>query len=377
MVRPLRRALPLSTQLIGVEGGANAVEAHEIEVVDSAHRLCLRAGVRSSRREYARVPGFEPPAARGITEERGLGPITAAEREQGWACVDATVACIVQVVREREAKNVLIGISTHGVKSDDGLGIEFAYQGPRIPDFVTRLGRFLASEQVELCLPLLPLLSDGLCAGLGEEHSEDGAFHGVENACYVASDVTVTESLKLGHHLVETDTFEHRFPRCWELRDAHGNPYEQLVSVAAHGGGYATRSRHAAEVSEVPLPESREALGLLARNVAQLLAIRMRTLAQREFASTLLGSGPIALDRIVLGKSLTTLYRDPRLKPCFREPLHAELDRCIDEDGELTKLYRHAVGRRPSTQITSSTLEAAPAIGAAAIALIAWETGSA
>ena len=43
--------LPLSTQLIGVDGGATRVRAHEVEVLGAPAQLRLRPGLRSAARE--------------------------------------------------------------------------------------------------------------------------------------------------------------------------------------------------------------------------------------------------------------------------------------------------------------------------------------
>ena len=169
-----QRRLPLSTQLVGVDGGATHVRAVHVEVEPApGGGVRVRASGAERMRAHRQVPGFETPAELGLAGPEKLGPIGAAEREQGWAWVESTARCVLELAHERGAARVLLGIAFPGRKTADARGIEFALNGPRVPEFLEQLEQLLRSEGLEFDGELLGLQSDGWCAGVGEAHADE------------------------------------------------------------------------------------------------------------------------------------------------------------------------------------------------------------
>jgi hypothetical protein len=226
------KKLPLSTQLIGVDGGATRVRACEVEVLGAPIEVRLRAGPRGAEREYKRIDGFETPAELGLSEPEQLGEIQPREREQGWAWIEATAQCVLEVSRRRDAKNVLLGLAMPGLKTADGRGLAFARNGPRIPEFAERLTELLVCEGVELAAPIGELLGDGWCAGVGETWGEGGALHGWRTAYYLGGGTGLAEALVLGGELVPLLDVGEWFPPAWRCLVADSR-VEDLLSARA------------------------------------------------------------------------------------------------------------------------------------------------
>jgi len=394
MVLQLRRTFPLSAQLIGVDGGASEVKVHEVLVVDDELGRRLKLGERAASRVYPRVPSFAPPSARGIQRKTELGAIDAAEREQGWAWIEATAQCIARVARDRGAKSVLIGIAMPGQKSLDGRSVEFAFNGPRIPGFLDRLEEQLHDDGVELLAPLIPLLSDGLCCGLGEDYAEGGLLRDVDDAYYIGGGTGLAEALKVRGKLVETEDFQGAFPKAWALSDRNGTNFEFGLSAAGINRRYAERALLKLPLEAGQFPEQRVEVDVVAQSVfeetasflAQLLVRRLCTLGDLPKA-VLDAAQPFTLDRFVVGQRLGRLLDDARTRPWFLVPFRGEL---LSEmrAAELThgryrelerELSRSSRPRKSDANdfVRVSHLRAAPAIGAAATALIAWGNASA
>jgi predicted NBD/HSP70 family sugar kinase len=394
MVLQMRRSLPLSAQLIGVDGGASEVKVHEVLVVDDELGRRLKLGERAASRVYPRVPSFVPPAARGIVRKEGLGAIDAAEREQGWAWIESTAHCIAGVARDRGAKSVLIGIAMPGQKSLDGRSVEFALNGPRIPKFLDRLEEQLSDDGIDLLAPLIPLLSDGLCCGLGEDYAESGLLRDIDDAYYVGGGTGLAEALKVRGKLVETEDFQSTFPKAWALSDRAGTSFEAALSAAGINRRYADRAHLKMPLEAGQFPEQRVEADTAAQEVfeetasclAQLLVRRMCTLGDLPKA-VLDAQQPFALERFVVGQRLGRLLDDARTRPWFLVPFRREL---LSElrAAELTheryrelerELVRSSRPRKSDANdfVRVSHLRAAPAIGAAATALIAWGNASA
>jgi predicted NBD/HSP70 family sugar kinase len=394
MVLQLRRTLPLSAQLIGVDGGASEVKVHEVLVVEDELGRRLKLGERAASRVYPRVPSFTPPSARGIERGEDLGAIDAAEREQAWAWIESTAQCIARVARDRGAKSVLIGIAMPGQKSRDGRSIQFAFNGPRIPEFLDRLEEQLDDAGVVLLAPLIPLLSDGLCCGLGEEHAESGLLRDVDDAYYVGGGTGLAEALKVRGKLVETEDFQGAFPKAWALSDRAGRSFDVSLSAAGINRRFAERARLALPLEPGQFPEQRVEVDSAAQTVfedaasclAQLLVRRLCTLGDLPKAVPD-AAQPFALERFVVGQRLGRLLDDARTRPWFLVPFRRELlaelrsaelmqDRYRELERELSRSSRP---RKSDANdfVRVSHLRAAPAIGAAATALIAWGNASA
>lgn len=362
MSRPLPH-LPLSTQLIGVDGGASGVRACEVELseVDGVRKLHVARAPSSS--DWPATPGFLTPAERGIESAPLLGPPDARELDQAWRRIETTARCILDVARSRSAARVLVGIAMPGLKTADERGIAFARHGPRSPDFVDKLQALLGSDGLELEAPIGRLESDGACAAVGEEYATGGLMSGPECAYYLGGGSGLAEALKLNGAIVPLDSVQSWFPRAWTLREPfEGASYDDVLSargVNAQFRALAPQTRGFPEEHVEGDAATQRLFELTGARLASLVverivALRARGPLEAQWA------GPHELARVVVGLRLGRLLGDERTRPWF------ERRYCEVATRKLTERRLHGVNW--TTRI--STLASAPAIGAAALALV-------
>jgi hypothetical protein len=364
------RALPelsLATQLIGVDGGASGVRAFEIEQTLRDGERVLAARGAPSARDWPATPGFLTPAQRGVASAAELGPRDARESDQAWKRVETTARCVLEIARARGAARVLVGVAMPGLKTADVRGIAFARHGPRCEEFLDALEVLLRSEGLEFAAPIRRLESDGACAGVGEEFAADGALRGAECAYYLGGGTGLAEALKLRDELVALEHLEDWLPRAWRLREPLENrSYDDVLS--ARGINESFRAQRAGEqrfpeelVEHEPAVQGHFAF--VGRCLATLVVERVVTLRARG-PQEQEWPGPHQLSRVVVGLRLGQLLADERTRPWF------EREYC--EHAASLLRARGLDGVHWSTRI--STLSAAPAIGAAALALYEAET---
>ena len=359
--------LPHSTLLIGVDGGASGVRAFAIEQErrDGEFVLCAR-GARSAR-DWPVTPGFLTPAQRGVTSAAELGPPDAHEQDQALKRIETTVQCVLDVARAHGATRVIVGVAMPGLKTADGLGIAFARHGPRSEDFLHLLLGLLMGEGLSIAAPIWRLLSDGACAGVGEEYAAEGALRGAECAYYLGGGTGLAEALKLRGELPAPENIELWFPRAWSLREPFGQrSYDDVLS--ARGINESFRSQHEGE-ARFPEelvehdPSVQRQFELVGRCLATLVVERVLTLRARG-PQDREWPGPHELSRVVVGLRLGKLLADERTRPWFEREY-------LDFAAGLLRA-RRMDGVQWTTRI--SNLSAAPAIGAAALALYEAET---
>lgn len=359
--------LPRSTLLIGVDGGASGVRAFAIEQERRDRELVLFARGARSARNWPATPGFLTPAQRGVTSAAELGPPDAHERDQALKRIETTVQCVLDVARAHGATRVIVGVAMPGLKTADGCGIAFARHGPRSDDFLALLLGFLMGEGLEFAAPSLRLLSDGACAGVGEEYAAEGALRGAECAYYLGGGTGLAEALKLRGDLPSPEHIERWFPRAWRLREPFENrSYDDVLS--ARGINEWFRSQHDGNARfPEELVERDESVQrhfafvgrcLATLVVERVVALRARGPQDHEWP------GPHELTRVVVGLRLGQLLADERTRPYF------EREYC--EHAASLLRARGLDGVHWTTRI--STLSAAPAIGAAALALYEAKT---
>lgn len=362
MSQPLPH-LPLSTQLIGVDGGASGVRACEIELVETDGERTLRRGRARSEASWPATDGYATPAERGIENATALGPLDAREQDQAWRRIETTARCILAVARARSAARVLIGIAMPGLKTADERGIAFARHGPRSPDFLDKLQALLGSEGLELEAPLQRLESDGACAGLGEDYAQGGLLRGVDCAYYLGGGSGVAEALKVNGALVPLDSVQSWFPKAWSLWEPlEGRSYDDALSARGINAQFRALAPQAAGFPEEHAVDDLKSRELFERTgqrlallvVERVVALRARSPVEREWP------GPHELARVVVGLRLGRLLGDERTRPWFERSYCELAARKLEE--------RRLHGVNWTTRI--STLSAAPAIGAAALALL-------
>lgn len=355
--------------LIGLDGGATKLAAHEVIAVerDSSRGPALALGASSAEEILPRA--FEPIAIEDQLAERDAPRIGAPERDAGRAWVAAAARAIATAARRSEhgesgRTTLRVGVCMPGLKTAGERGICVLRHGPRMPLFAEELERELASLGFELVARIARLIGDGEACGLGELHADGGHFRGVAQAYYVGGGTGVAEAILLDGSVRTLDAVGAR--RAWELVRDDGACFEDLVSMK----GINARAELVSRPTTDEHVEQRAAGGdelavqsLLhaADALAELVALRIRAFREAP-------GGPRTLERVVIGQRTATLLADARLDACFRQPFERALARRIESGSQLSSA-RFAGGPALASFVRVSRLRGAPAIGAAATAL--------
>jgi predicted NBD/HSP70 family sugar kinase len=234
-----------------------------------------------------------------------------------------------------------------GLKTLDGRGIAILRHGPRMPLFLDDLSDELAALGVRLERPLPPLSSDGVCGALGELLGARGSLSGVQNALYLAGGTGLAEALLLEGRVRALDELVEVRTKAWALSFAPGVTFEDALST----GGWRRAFARAGGVQDV-MPEQAaqqgdtRAVAILARAAEALAAL----CALRRDA--LHAHGRPAPERAVVGQRLGRLLEREDLAPLLRAPAEAAL----------------AARGLGAGFLCASTLDEAPALGAASLA---------
>jgi len=370
--------------LIGVDGGASEVRAHEVLVLPRrppSEGPTLELGPASASCLYDRARGFRPLpiASQLLAVERGRVEPKGLEGAQGRLWLEATARAIVAVASQTARKRVRVGVCMPGLKTKDGRGIAVIRNGPRIPDYLEHLQVLLAADDLCLVRPIARLSSDGEACASGEDTSAHGALRGVENAYYIGGGTGIAEALKVGGRILGFDALKGFLRKAWQMEASGGKNVEDLLSPRGMNAAFAQSARKKLPLAPGDLPERRAAEGdelavEILRHAADALAelVVDRMLALRRGLSDPGGGARIPpntiLGRVVVGQRLGTILADPELHRAFRDPAQEALARRIiaTGDGALRKHYLAGGGLEPGL-LAASHLRAAPAIGAAAI----------
>ena len=412
-----RRRLPTGCVLLGIDGGATRVRAHEVQLRAQAAGGPPRpvAGARCAQADYPRVPGFRPVPLARQEAERDAPRLELLERAQGEAWVETAARCCLEVARSRGAREALVGACMPGLKTADRRGTAVVAHGPRIPDLLERLEQALRDGGLGLAAPIWGLASDGDAIGLGEDASARGALRGVADAYLVSAGTGLAEALKLGGRLVPFDEVDGWLPKAWrmelaldperrhlvlarrETAAASEAGVEQRLSMAGINAAYAEAAGLALPLEPGSWPELRaphdEAAAAVLRQAGTALGAlvrgRMEALAQRPPDAARF-PGPIALERVVLGGHLGRLWNDRRTWRYLRTAFELAL---FAHDGPpLRERYCERIEVRDTTPgspreqwplvlrrdlIAVSRLGSPAALGAALAAWRAWSGGGA
>jgi hypothetical protein len=383
--------LPDHTVLIGVDAGATEVKAHHVISLPSSPTEMLRIGSAAASCCYDRVPGFVPVALeeqlaafeRPDVERPGVEP-TEIEREQGDRWVETAAGSILSVAAQARRKRAVVGIGLPGLKTEDGRGLAVVRNGPRIPDYASRLEARLAAGGLELERPIGPLSSDGDNCGRGEDADRQGLFRGVDSAYYVGGGTGVAEALKLNGRLVPFDRTRGWLKKAWELTALGGHNLEDALSTRGINAIYAVDSGRPAPIGKDEYPEERAlsgdvvADGVLkeaARALAELVFERMVALRNGSPDDVLndVDQAPypsVILDRVVIGQRLGLLFGDRRYGRLFKDRVEEALAHRLQRSSfaRLRAAHLHEGRLRPGF-LRGSRLRSAPALGAAAAAV--------
>jgi hypothetical protein len=389
-----------SELLIGVDGGATEVKAHQVLVLSgspSAQRgtngaPTLALGGASGSCCYDDVRGFEPvPLAEQLCafDEKRVMP-TISEVAEGEQWIDAIASTIGAIASEAESSFVRVGLCMPGLKTSDGRGLAVVRNGPRIPDFLDRLERRLTRAGLVIAHPIPPLLSDGDACGIGERVHAQGMLRGVANAYYIGGGTGLAETMLLAGEIVGFDALSGWMKKAWMLPCSPGRSFEEMVSMGGINAEYAQRSGKPPPVHEDEFPERRAARGeaiaievmrSAAEALAELVFLRIALLAKgrklaapREPASSATPAVRVRprtyLERVVFGQRLAHLFADEDLHRVFRDVVETALVDRIQgaRDAALASQYLEGSSLRAGF-LCASSLRAAPALGAAACAL--------
>lgn len=342
---PERASLAVQSEtplLIGVDGGATQVRAHAIEAVGGD----LTTAFQRAAFTYEVLPGFEPaPLDQQIAECEGdrvrVGDL---EREQGERWIDACAHAIESVAAGAGRARVVVGMCMPGLKTRAGRGIDAMRNGPRVPDFLDRLEGRIARAGIVLATPIARLESDGDACGHGEEASPDGSFRGVANAYYVGGGTGLAECFKLEGRVTSLDELDGAVTKAWAMKSSIRRSYEDHISVRGIDARWTELGGAGGVRPEEALPRG----DLAAIQAFSECVVMLDELLRARIASLeRLGSSP--LERFVVGQRLGVLLASPGLS-----------------------MLRASAERACPIDLCFSTLQAAPAIGAARLALEAW-----
>jgi predicted NBD/HSP70 family sugar kinase len=389
--------------LVGVDGGASEVRAHEVVPLPRRSLLeipSLGLGAASASCLYDRARGFRPlPLAsqllasqRGKLEPRGL------EGAQGRLWLEAAARSILAVASQTGKTRARIGVCMPGLKTKDGRGIAVIRNGPRIPDYLDRLQTMLTAAGLELSRPVAQLSSDGEACAYGEEVNAQGSLKGIACAYYIGGGTGIAEALKVDGRILGLDALRGFLRKAWQMESSGGRILEDQLSPRGMNAAYAQAARRKLPLGADDFPERRAAQGddhaarvlrSAAEALAELVVDRMLALRhgfrepdgdeERGSAGRAKARIPPStiLGRVVIGQRLGVILADPELHPYFRDPCGEALARRIvaTGDGALRKHYLDGTNLRAGL-LAPSLLRAAPAIGAAAIEVLGAAEGA-
>jgi predicted NBD/HSP70 family sugar kinase len=367
---------PGDTSLIGVDGGATEVKAHEI-VRSAATTLAL--GTASASVLYDRARGFRPVPmpTQMLALEKGAVQPSGLEGAQARLWLEATARTIAGVAEQSGGARFTVGICMPGLKTADGRGIAVMRRGPRIPDFLDRFEALLAERGIELARPVTRLSSDGEACAHGERIDAQGLLRGVGCAYYLGGGTGIAEALVIDGRVHGFDALAGFVRKAWQMEATGGRVVEDLLSPRGMNAAYAVLGGKRLPLRPGDLPEMRALAGdeqgaAVLRDAAEALSSvvldRMAAL-RRGFQAGRITPNTF-LDRVVIGQRLGAVFAAPELRPVFRDLVEDLLARKIlaTGDGALRKHYLDRSNLRPDL-LAGSRLRAAPAIGAVAMEL--------
>ena len=357
--------------LVGVDGGASTVRAWPV-VARGPGTLAVEEVPLPRHRDFTPLPLARQLALLGTEPLRLPAPEAAAA-----ALVrERTLEAVVEAAGPTPLPLVL-GVCMPGLTDEAGQSVLVVRNGPRLPRFLDGLVAGLAARGLEVLRPPPRIVADGRAAGWGEEVAPHGRLRDVQNALYVAGGTGVAEALKRDGAFPRADEVRRWLEPAWRLRAVDGTTYEDLISMAGINASFHARRGTAEgprveEAARSGDETARRALEIAAEHLADFLFTRLETLHRHGEPDR---DG--AIERIVLGQRTADLDTDAELAAWFANPLRNHLaKRLLDaEDSEMQGAYLEGNELR-STLLVSSTLHAAPALGAVAVTLGMVEDGT-
>ncbi len=381
--------------IIGIDGGASKVSAHQIILKNDVFALGNHKAIREYQNYSEFQTDFIPVDLKTQLSEIQSHSIKLTEKElaQSKAYYRAFIDAINAIVTMSEFDKVLIGIGLPGIKSADGRGIIAMANGPRMPNFASELESRLVKNGINLVQPIAKLGSDADYCGIGEEYAEEGAFRMVSNAYYLGGGTGAADALKLGGKLISFDDCRDWLAKTWEFKSKDGKTMEAYCSANGIQSIYS-------EISSVPQNElikqkvyleqilyraysgEIEAMNtweIVTETLALLLYERISTIysgyqnifefidpnhsdlqKDHEYLGTL-------LDKIIIGQRLGDIFKNKVAHEIIINPLLSKLTELVMSDSLLDeKAKSHYIKRSQfnSNILTTSRLRSAPVLGA-------------
>ncbi len=382
-------------RLIGIDGGATKVSGWSVDYDSDSQVFTLgTTNVQHSYAEYADYqPSFSPVDIKSQLDQFNRGPLqpAAAEIRQGRAYVQACADVIIELAHGHQG-TPLVGIGMPGLKTGDDRGIAVLLNGPRIPDYASRIETILSRRGIDLLAPVARLGSDADYCGLGEEYSADGNFRPVDNAYYLGGGTGAADALKLAGELVPLDHTKPWLAKTWEMQNDQGLSLERFASA---GGIQSVYSRYCGlsvkelnsraiypdqilQMAQTGDQPAQQTFADVAEYLAGLLFERLSTIYsgwknQFSFTNTARPTPNtdhdyrgLLLERIVIGQRLGNLLEQSKQTDFFYRPLLAHLTNLTESeapDDKFHQYYSSDTGFPPEKLVTSG-LRAAPAMGA-------------
>ena len=358
--------------LIGIDGGASVVKAHQVVVTGSRAKAAFRLGEHASTEKHRSIIGFEPPDMQEQLGEYYSGNIQRSGLEvvQAQCYVEAIVAAVGTIAEATQEREVLLGVGFPGLKTAHGRGIAAANNMARAPELLDDIQLALQNAGIKLHHPIARLTSNADNCGVGEEYAAEGMFRGVPNAYHAGCGTGIADAMKLDGKLVPFDDADDWIKKAWQMQSSFGESYEKIASASALIRRYADAvhltpeevtacgrfpelaALHGDEIAVHLLTKAAAAL-------AELITDRIRTVRHHRHGTL--------LERIVIGQRLGELYGKPRYRAVFRDKLDEDLgERIRDMDEErLGSFYLTPDGKLRHGIVVASKLRGASALGAA------------
>jgi len=384
--------------LIGIDGGATKIAAWQVNTDDNGRTFTL--GDIHAVISYNELPDYDPnftsqPINMQLAEFQANNiKLTAQEQKQGEVYISACSEAVSALAESIGDSTLLLGIGMPGLKTPDKRGIAVLANGPRIPDFASRLEKKLKHAGFSLAAPMHKLGSDADYCGIGENRAKHGNFINIKNAYYLGGGTGAADAMKLNGRMLTFDEAKELIAKCWEMQNDHKISLEKYASAGgiqylyAHYTGQSLQDIQERKLYPLRIAEraltgdkpARQTFIDIANNLSLLLYERITTLYcgwqnlfsfVNPFRILPQGDHPFKgslLERIVIGQRLSELMRSRPGQEVLVKPLLENLARLIDGSNCLDERakahYMHGTVFR-NERLVLSTLREAAALGAA------------
>lgn len=220
--------------LIGLDGGASKISGWEVKF--DPQRSTFYLGDQNFMKEYSKYPEFcidfncEPLAIQ-IAQSVNIIRLNAQELAQGDVYMQACADVILSFCNKNKGKKIIAGIGMPGLKNNSKSGIIALNNGPRMPNYLSKMKDKLSIADNEIVLAPCGLGSDADYCGIGEEYADSGKFKEIENAVYIGGGTGIADAIKIKSDLIKYDDINHWMLKTWEMKSDLGFSLEKCISA--------------------------------------------------------------------------------------------------------------------------------------------------